>query len=278
MNSWGVADDPFRQTPPPVITYRDALELLKSRIPVRSTATFASRVTVFPADRGAHGSEAAGARSARALRLATADFFPMFAAPFRYGGPWSREADARGRGRGGDQLGAQRPPVRRRQQRRPHASGWRTASSRSWACSSPGGRGCGPSRWSPIRWRRRSRCSSPSRSPGRWRSSPPRCRWTGGRRSPARRSSPTPPRLMIDEALFLGFWAELPDARAAQALQELRRRLRRRAEEARPLPASAQQPGDPPARPDGRAARWCRRRPRRWRSSPCSSWWWRRST
>jgi len=87
MNSWGVPDDPFLQTPPPLITWRDAQELLKSRIPVRSTATFASRVTVFPAD---------GARPLRqSLRLATADFFPMFNAPFRYGSPWSREADAK---------------------------------------------------------------------------------------------------------------------------------------------------------------------------------------
>ncbi len=87
MNSWGLADDPFLQAPPPLITYRDALELMKSRIPARSTATFSSRATVFP-----QGS----VRPFReGLRLATADFFPMFAAPFRYGGPWSREADAR---------------------------------------------------------------------------------------------------------------------------------------------------------------------------------------
>src|SRR5436305_546798 len=87
MNSWGAADDPFLQTPPPIVTWRDAQELLKSRIPAHSTATFASRGTVFPAD---------GARPLRqSLRLATADFFPMFAVPFRYGGPWSREADAK---------------------------------------------------------------------------------------------------------------------------------------------------------------------------------------
>lgn len=87
MNSWGVEDDPFRQAPPPLVTWRDAQELLKSRIPARSTATFAGRATVFPQD---------GQRPFReGIRLATADFFPMFAVPFRYGGPWSREADAR---------------------------------------------------------------------------------------------------------------------------------------------------------------------------------------
>jgi putative ABC transport system permease protein len=87
MNSWGVADDPFLRTPPPLITYRDALELLKSRIPARSTATFQSRANFFPEG---------GARPfGKDLRLTTADFFPMFAVPFRYGGPWSHEADTR---------------------------------------------------------------------------------------------------------------------------------------------------------------------------------------
>src|SRR5438270_1338780 len=84
VNSWGAPDDPFQQAPPPLMTYRDAQELLKSRIPARATATFASRGTLFPAG---------GERPFRqGLRLVTADFFPMFAVPFRYGGPWSREA------------------------------------------------------------------------------------------------------------------------------------------------------------------------------------------
>lgn len=96
MNSWGVADDPFLKTPPPVMTYRDALELLKSRIPVRSTATFASRVTVFHSAAGNSGNSGEAGRPFRqGIRLATADFFPMFDAPFRYGGAWSHEADAR---------------------------------------------------------------------------------------------------------------------------------------------------------------------------------------
>jgi len=87
MNSWGAADSPFRNGPPPLITWRDAQDLLKSRIPARSTATFASRATVFPQD---------GARPFReGIRLVTSDFFPMFAVPFRYGGPWSREADGK---------------------------------------------------------------------------------------------------------------------------------------------------------------------------------------
>jgi len=87
MNSWGAPDSPFRQDPPPLITWRDAQELLKSRVAARSTATFASLATVFPQD---------GARPFRqGIRLVTADFFPMFATPFRYGGPWSREADGR---------------------------------------------------------------------------------------------------------------------------------------------------------------------------------------
>ncbi len=87
MNPWGAADDPFLKTPPPIVTWRDAQALLQSHIPVRSTATYASRMTVFPPG---------GASPLRqSVRLVTADFFPMFDAPFQYGGPWSREADAR---------------------------------------------------------------------------------------------------------------------------------------------------------------------------------------
>ena len=88
MNSWGVPANPFRETPPPQIAYRDAQELLKSRIPVRATASFASRMTVFPA-------RAEERPFREGVRLVNSDFFSMFAVPFRYGGPWDRAADAK---------------------------------------------------------------------------------------------------------------------------------------------------------------------------------------
>lgn len=87
-NSWGAVDNPFREGPPPLLSYRDAREILKSGVPVRRTASFPSRMTVFPAN--------AKERPAReGVRLTTSDFFAMFDVPFRYGGPWSREADAK---------------------------------------------------------------------------------------------------------------------------------------------------------------------------------------
>lgn len=87
-NSWGVEDNPFRDAPPPQLAYRDVKELLKSRIPVRSAASFAARMTVFPAK----GEERPFRET---VRLTTSDFFAMFAAPFQYGGAWDHAADAK---------------------------------------------------------------------------------------------------------------------------------------------------------------------------------------
>lgn len=71
---------------PPQISYRDAMELRRSAIPVRQTASFRSRLTVFP--------EPGVARPTKEnVRLAHADFFPMFDVPFRYGHGWDRQAD-----------------------------------------------------------------------------------------------------------------------------------------------------------------------------------------
>ncbi|BCS31631.1 ABC macrolide family export system permease 2 [Luteitalea sp. TBR-22] len=73
---------------PPQISHRDAMALRRSTIPIRQTATFRARLTVFP--------EGTTVRPSREdVRMATADFFQMFEVPFRYGAPWSRESDAR---------------------------------------------------------------------------------------------------------------------------------------------------------------------------------------
>lgn len=73
---------------PPQITYRDAMALRRSTIPVRQTPSFRARLTVFP--------DPSVARPSREdVRLVTADFFPMFEVPFRYGAPWTRESDTR---------------------------------------------------------------------------------------------------------------------------------------------------------------------------------------
>jgi putative ABC transport system permease protein len=73
---------------PPQITYRDAMALRRSTLPVRQTPTFRARLTVIP--------DPAIARPTREdVRLAEADFFEMFQVPFRYGGPWTHEADTK---------------------------------------------------------------------------------------------------------------------------------------------------------------------------------------
>ena len=210
MNSWGAPDDPFRQAPPPLLTYRDALELLKSRIPVRSTATFSSRGTLFPAD--------GGRPSREGLRLVTADFFPMFAVPFRYGGPWSREADA---GReavavissalndrlfgGADSVGR----TIRLENRELRVIGV-----------------LGP-------WRPRVRAfaleGNPLRAPeplflplglaGPMELHPAESRYNWRTPQPGEDKLPYATQLMINESLFLSFWAELADPRQVRAYE-----------------------------------------------------------
>jgi putative ABC transport system permease protein len=73
---------------PPQITYRDAMALGRSPLPVRDTASFRARLTVIP-------DPSIGRPSREDVRLAESDFFEMFEVPFRYGGPWTREADTK---------------------------------------------------------------------------------------------------------------------------------------------------------------------------------------
>ena len=73
---------------PPQISYRDAMELKRSAIPARQTATFRARLTVIP--------DPNVARPTREdVRMAESDFFEMFQVPFRYGGPWTRDTDTK---------------------------------------------------------------------------------------------------------------------------------------------------------------------------------------
>ena len=87
LDSW----DPARAHPnadgiPPQLTYRDAMEIMKTDIPARQTAMFKAQLYVFP--------DPKVARPKRTLvRLCFADFFPMFEVPFKYGSGWDRKAD-----------------------------------------------------------------------------------------------------------------------------------------------------------------------------------------
>ena len=73
---------------PPTITYRDTLELLRSKIPMRQTATFVTTLAIFP-------EKSVSRPYTEVVRLATSDFFALFDAPFQYGHPWDRRADER---------------------------------------------------------------------------------------------------------------------------------------------------------------------------------------
>jgi putative ABC transport system permease protein len=96
INAWGSPDNPFREGPPPLLSYRDVREILKSEIPARSTASFASRMTIFPVNNPANLPAKAEERPFRQdVLLTTSDFFAMFNVPFRYGGTWGSAADAK---------------------------------------------------------------------------------------------------------------------------------------------------------------------------------------
>ncbi len=210
MDSWGAPDTPFRQDPPPLVTWRDALELLKSRIPVRSTATFSSRATLFPA-----GSERPSRES---VRLATADFFPMFAVPFRYGGPWSREADARP-----ESVAVISSALNDRLFGGANSVG-RTIRLDSHELKVAGV--LGP--WRP-RVRAYGLISDPLGAPepvfvplalaGPMELQVSEMQMDWRTPEPGEEKLPYASRLMINEVLFLGFWAELPDARAVRSFK-----------------------------------------------------------
>ena len=91
LDSWArdkayQAEDPASL--PDQVTYRDARALMRSTIPVRQTAAFVSSMTVHPDPK-------IGRPYQPDVRLVFADFFDMFQAPFRYGGPWTKAADAK---------------------------------------------------------------------------------------------------------------------------------------------------------------------------------------
>jgi putative ABC transport system permease protein len=73
---------------PTQLTFRDTVELMRSNIPVRQTATFQSQLVLEPDRR-------AGRPYQERVRLVTSDFFPMFGTPFHYGSGWDKRADAK---------------------------------------------------------------------------------------------------------------------------------------------------------------------------------------
>ena len=89
LDTWG--KDSARlpgQDIPDQITYKDALGLLHSKVPVRQTPSFITERFIIPDPKVARPFQPQ-------IRLVMSDFFDMFQAPFRFGGPWTKAADAK---------------------------------------------------------------------------------------------------------------------------------------------------------------------------------------
>ena len=89
IDSWDperAADDKHPDRPPPQLTYKDALALLKSDIPKH-------KVAMFRSDRVLDAGVADVKPKRMHTRVTTGDFFRAFEVPFLYGAPWSAAAD-----------------------------------------------------------------------------------------------------------------------------------------------------------------------------------------
>ena len=86
MDSWGPREPFPKDGIPSVITYPDALGIMKSDIPLRQSASYEALLRISdPTGRARPQQDTA--------RICTADFFTMFDLPFRYGSAWDRSAD-----------------------------------------------------------------------------------------------------------------------------------------------------------------------------------------
>ncbi len=74
---------------PPQITYKDAVELSRSRIPVRQFMSYVSQLVVYP-DRSV------SRPYPERVRFTQSDFFAMYEVPFQFGHAWDRRVDEKG--------------------------------------------------------------------------------------------------------------------------------------------------------------------------------------
>ena len=88
LDNWGPdkAYDPEHPGPPPQLTYRDALYLADSKIPLHHVVMHRQRAVLT-------GGTAQSRPQPIMTRMTTADFFVMFDVPFLYGGDWGPTAD-----------------------------------------------------------------------------------------------------------------------------------------------------------------------------------------
>jgi putative ABC transport system permease protein len=89
LDTWGKDVERFGdQTIPDQVTYKDAVGLMRSPIPLRQTPTFITTMFVHPDPK-------VGRPYQPQIRLTNSDLFEMFSIPFRYGGPWPKSVDAK---------------------------------------------------------------------------------------------------------------------------------------------------------------------------------------
>ncbi|HZR36433.1 MAG TPA: ABC transporter permease [Nevskia sp.] len=87
IDNWGPDHREKAGEPPQVqLSYTDAHALLEAHRGLRQTAMYATAFALTPADPQMRPFHATG-------RAAYADFFAMFEAPFRWGGPWGKAED-----------------------------------------------------------------------------------------------------------------------------------------------------------------------------------------
>lgn len=79
-------DEKHPERPPPQLTYKDTMALLKSDIPKY-------KVAMFRADRVLDAGVKDVKPKRMRVRVTTGDFFRAFDLPFQYGGPWTNAAD-----------------------------------------------------------------------------------------------------------------------------------------------------------------------------------------
>jgi putative ABC transport system permease protein len=90
LDSWDPERGFDRDRPeaiPDQITYRDMVEIMKSKIPTHAGGAFKADLTVHPAGDGQKPFR-------QIVRMCFADFFPMFDVPFQFGSGWDAHADA----------------------------------------------------------------------------------------------------------------------------------------------------------------------------------------
>ncbi len=91
IDSWdperGWDEETDKTLAPTQMTYRDARALYESNIPDRKVIMYKAGGVFSRADKGMDPEYIS-------TRMTSADFFPMFDVPFRFGGPWDAKADA----------------------------------------------------------------------------------------------------------------------------------------------------------------------------------------